>query len=162
LKEIPMATVSDMARDVTLTRTLDAPRELVWAVWTEPEHMAKWWGPKHFTNPVCELDVRPGGKILIHMRAPDGTVYPMSGVFREIARPERLAFTAFAEGLDGTKYLESHTVVTFEAQGARTKVTVKATAKGLHPLAPQMLAGMEAGWAQSLERLEELTAAIGE
>src|SRR4029079_8753997 len=68
---------SPMTREVTLTRIIDAPRALVWAAWTEPEHMAPWWGPHRFTTPVCEMDVRPGGKMLIHMKAPDGTVYPM-------------------------------------------------------------------------------------
>jgi uncharacterized protein YndB with AHSA1/START domain len=109
---------------------------------------------------VCEIDVRPGGKWLIHMKAPDGTVYPMTGEFREIVKPERMVFVAFAESLDGTKYLESVTEVTFEEQGARTRLTVKAKAKGLHPMAPQMLAGMDAGWSQSLERLEALVAAM--
>jgi uncharacterized protein YndB with AHSA1/START domain len=151
-----MATASDMTRDVTLTRVFDAPRALVWAAWTEPKHMAQWWGPHHFTNPVCEMDVRVGGKFLIHMAAPDGTVYPMRGTFTEVARPERLRFTAAAEALDGTKYLESDTFVTFEEAGAGTKVTVTASARGLHPMAPQMLAGMDAGWTQSLERLEAL------
>jgi uncharacterized protein YndB with AHSA1/START domain len=64
-----------MTRDVTLTRLLDAPRELVWAAWTEPERMAQWWGPHHFTNPVCTIDARVGGSFLVHMKAPDGTVY---------------------------------------------------------------------------------------
>jgi uncharacterized protein YndB with AHSA1/START domain len=85
-----MAIATDMTRELTLTRVVDAPRDLVWAAWTEPKHMAKWWGPKHFTNPVCELDVRPGGKILIHMRAPDGATHPMPGVFSEVNKPERL------------------------------------------------------------------------
>ena len=155
-----ITSASGMTRDVTLTRTIDAPRALVWAAWTEPKHMAQWWGPHHFTNPVCELDVRVGGKLLIHMKAPDGTVYPMSGTFTEVAKPERLAFVAFAEALDGTKYLESNTLVIFEDQGGgRTNVTVKARVRGLHPLAPQMLAGMDAGWSQSLERLEALVVA---
>jgi uncharacterized protein YndB with AHSA1/START domain len=145
-----------MTREVTLTRIIDAPRALVWAAWTEPKHMAQWWGPHQFTNPVCEMDVRPGGKMLIHMKAPDGTVYPMPAIFTEVVKPERLRFTAYAEGLDGTKYLESDTIVTFEEQGARTKLTVKASAKGFHPAAPQMLAGMDAGWSQSLEKLETL------
>jgi uncharacterized protein YndB with AHSA1/START domain len=148
-----------MTREVTLTRTLDAPRALVWAAWTEPKRLAQWWGPHQFTNPVCEIDVRPGGKWLIHMKAPDGTVYPMTGEFREIVKPERMVFVAFAESLDGTKYLESVTEVTFEEQGAGTRLTVKAKAKGLHPMAPQMLAGMDAGWSQSLERLAELLVA---
>ena len=154
-----MTTADNMTRDVTLTRTLDAPRALVWAAWTDPKQMAQWWGPHHFTNPLCELDVRAGGKMLVHMKAPDGTVYPMSGTFSEVAKPERLVFKAFAEALDGTKYLESVTEVTFEEQGGRTKLTVKASAKGLHPAAPQMLAGMDAGWTQSLERLEALVVA---
>ena len=151
---------SGMTRDVTLTRTFDAPRALVWSAWTEPRHMAQWWGPHHFTNPVCTMDLRPGGKLLIHMQAPDGTVYPMPGIFTEVVKPTRLRFTAYAEGLDGTRYLESDTVVTFEEQGARTKVTVKASAKGHHPMAPQMLAGMDAGWSQSLEKLETLVAQL--
>jgi uncharacterized protein YndB with AHSA1/START domain len=155
-----MANPSGMIREVTLTRVVDASRELVWFAWTEPRHMSKWWGPRNFTNPLCELEVRIGGKILIHMQAPDGTVYPMTKVFDQVSRPERLVFTAFAEGLDGTKYLESLTEVSFEAHGARTIVTVKASAKGLHPLAPAMLAGMEAGWTQSLERLGALAVAL--
>jgi uncharacterized protein YndB with AHSA1/START domain len=154
-----MNTAAGMTKEVTLTRVYDAPRDLVWAAWTDPKRMAQWWGPHHFSNPVCTLDVRPGGKILIHMKAPDGTVYPMTGTFTEIAKPERLVFTACAEGLDGTKYLESATEVTFEDQGGRTRLTVKARAKGLHPMAPQMLAGMDAGWSQSLERLGALMAA---
>ena len=96
------------------------------------------------------------------MKAPDGTVYPMPGIFTEVAKPERLRFTAFAEGLDGTRYLESDTIVTFEEQGRRTKLTVKANAKGFHPLAPQMLAGMDAGWSQSLEKFETLMVQIAQ
>jgi uncharacterized protein YndB with AHSA1/START domain len=145
-----------MTRDVTLTRLLDAPRELVWAAWTDPARMAQWWGPHHFTNPVCTIDARVGGGFLVQMKAPDGTVYPMAGTFTEVVKPERLRFKAFAEALDGTKYLESDTTVTFEQDGARTRLTVKASARGLHPAAPQMLAGMEAGWSQSLERLQAL------
>jgi uncharacterized protein YndB with AHSA1/START domain len=145
-----------MTRDVTLTRVLDAPRDLVWAAWTDPVRMAQWWGPHHFTNPVCEIDARAGGRFLVHMKAPDGTVYPMTGTFTEVVKPERLSFKSFAEALDGTKYLESDTTVTLEQDGARTRLTVKASARGLHPAAPQMLGGMEAGWTQSLERLQAL------
>ncbi len=76
-------------REVLLTRIIDAPRELVFEEWTNPKHMAVWWGPKYFTNPVCEMDVRPGGAILIHMQGPDGVVYPMKGTFHEIVKPER-------------------------------------------------------------------------
>ena len=125
-------------------------------MWTDPVHMARWWGPQDFTNPVCELDVRPGGRILIHMRAPNGTVHPMSGTFREVVPPERLVFDAVAEDMAGKPLLEAHTVVTFEDENGRTRLTVKAHAVGIADVAPQMLAGMEAGWTQSLARLADI------
>jgi uncharacterized protein YndB with AHSA1/START domain len=127
-------------------------------MWTEAKHMAQWWGPHGFTNPVCEIDARPGGAIRIHMRAPDGVVYPMTGTFREVVPPKRLVFMAVAEDHDGNPLLESLTTVMFEDEAGKTKVTVQAKAVGLAPVAAQMLAGMEAGWTQSLERLEALVA----
>ena len=145
-------------RTVTITRIFDAPRELVFKMWTEPKHMAQWWGPHHFTNPVCELDVRPGGKIRIDMRGPDGTVHPMVGTFNEVVPPEMLVFVAIAQDQQGKPLLESVTTVTFVAQGNRTKLTVHASAVGLVPFAPQMLAGMEVGWTQSLDKLANLVA----
>ena len=145
-----------MRREVNLTHVVDAPVELVWAAWTDPRHMAQWWGPKGFTNPVCELDLRQGGAIRIHMRGPDGTIYPMTGAFKEIVPPERLVFTSVARDTDGKPLLEGHNIITFEDVGGKTKVTVLSRAVGLVPIAAQMLAGMEAGWTQSLERLAEL------
>ena len=143
---------------VVLTRVFDAPRALVFRTWIEPRHLAQWWGPRDFTNPVCELDVRVSGKILIHMRAPDGTVYPMTGTFREIVAPERLVFTAVAEDHAGRALLEGLVTVTFEEQGGKTKLTVREKAVALAPVAGPMLAGMETGWAQSLDRLETAVA----
>lgn len=148
-------------REVNITRVFDAPRSLVFKMWIEPEHMAQWWGPYGFTNPVCELDARVGGAILIHMRGPEGVVYPMTGTFREIVPPERLVFTAVAEDMAGNPLLEALTTVTFAEHGGKTKLTVHARAVGLTPVASQMLAGMEAGWTQSLERLAELVARAG-
>jgi uncharacterized protein YndB with AHSA1/START domain len=107
--------------ELVLTRVFDAPRELVWKVWTDPKHVARWWGPHGFTNPVCELDVRPGGAIRIHMRGPDGTVYPMTGVYLEIVEPERIVFTSAALGADGNPMFEVLTTVTFAEQGGKTK-----------------------------------------
>ena len=144
--------------EVTLTRIFDAPRDLVWKAWTDPAMLARWWGPHGFTNPRCEADVRAGGKILIHMRAPDGTVFPMTGTFDEVAEPECLVFRAVPIDDNGAALLESLTTVTFHDLGGRTKVIVHASAAPLQPVADQMLKGMEAGWTQSLERLAELVA----
>jgi uncharacterized protein YndB with AHSA1/START domain len=149
--ELPMTATAK--RELTITRIFDAPRERVFKAWMDPERMAQWWGPKDFTNPVCELESRPGGAIRIDMRAPDGTVHRMTGIFREIVEPALLVFTAVAEDQAGNPLLEALTTVTFAEQGGKTKLTVHATAVGRAPVAPQMLAGMETGWTQSLERL---------
>jgi uncharacterized protein YndB with AHSA1/START domain len=83
-------------REIVFKHVFNAPRDLVFIAWTDPKHMAQWWGPKGFANPVCELDIRPNGAIFIHMRGPDGIVYPMKGIFHEIVEPERLVFTSTA------------------------------------------------------------------
>src|SRR5205807_2929833 len=80
-------------REITFVRTFDAPRELVFRMWTDAKHLAEWWGPRHFDNPVCEADARPGGPILIHMRGPDGMVHVMGGAYSEIIPPTRIVFT---------------------------------------------------------------------
>jgi uncharacterized protein YndB with AHSA1/START domain len=140
-------------QELVLTRVFDGPRELVFKVWTDPKHVAQWWGPKGFTNPVCELDLRPGGAILIHMRGPDGTVYPMTGVYQEVVRPERLVFTSGALDADGNPLFEVLTTVTFTEESGKTKQILKARVIKRTAQAAPYLAGMEAGWTQSLERL---------
>jgi len=141
---------------VTLARVFDAPRALVWKAWTDPKMMAQWFGPRGFTNPVCELDVRVGGSLRIVMRGPDGNDYPMKGVFREVFAPERLVFTNIAIDNDGRHLLEGETTVTFAESNNGTTLTLRTHAVGLVPIATQMLAGMEAGWTQSIDKLEEL------
>jgi uncharacterized protein YndB with AHSA1/START domain len=145
-------------RSVEIVRILDAPRELVWRAWTDPKMMSQWFGPRAFTAPVCELDVRVGGALRIVMRGPDGNDYPMKGVFKDVMPPERLVFSNIAIDNDGNHLLEGETTVILEAQGAKTKLILRTFAKGLVPIAPQMLAGMEAGWSQSFDKMAELVA----
>ena len=142
-------------RELVITRIFDAPRELVFKAWTDPRHVAQWWGPKGFTNPVCEMDLRPGGALRIVMRAPDGAEHPMKGVFREIVEPERLVFTNIAVDAQGNTLLEGLTIVTFAEHGGKTKLTLQTSAAGVAAEAAQMLAGMEQGWTESLDRLED-------
>jgi uncharacterized protein YndB with AHSA1/START domain len=144
-------------REVIITRTFDAPRELVWQAWTDPKHMAQWWGPKEFTNPVCELDVRPGGAIRIDMTGPDGVVYPLTGVFHEVIPPERLVMTtsAFANEV-GTPGLEVRNTIMFTALDNKTKLTLHAVVLKAVPEVAGALAGMEEGWNQSLDRFAAL------
>ncbi len=139
---------------LVITRVFDAPRELVFKAWTDPKHVTQWWGPNEFTNPVCELDVRPGGAIRIDMRGPDGVIYPMKGVFHEIVEPERLVFTSSAlEDEKGNPQVAVLTTVTFAEHNGKTKLTLQAVVVKSGPAAAEALAGMEQGWRESLGRL---------
>lgn len=150
--------VDRRGNELTITHVLDAPRALVFKVWTDPKHLAKWWGPKGFTNPVCEVDLRPGGTILIHMQGPDGMVHPMSGVFTDIVQPEKLVFVSSALDKEGNPLFEVITTVTFVEMGSSTKLTMHAIASKVKPEGMQHVAGMEEGWKQSFARLIEYVA----
>ncbi len=90
------ATKDHLGREFVITKEYAAPRELVFRAWTDPKHLVQWWGPKGFTNPVCEWDAQPGKAIYVVMRGPNGVDYPMGGEFREVTAPERLVFTSGA------------------------------------------------------------------
>ncbi len=143
-------------QDVLIDRRFAAPRALVFKAWTDPAMMANWWGPKHFTNPVCRVDARPGGEIYIVMRSPDGNDYPMKGWFHQVADGKRIVFTDKAVSPEGDLQLEGVSIIDFSDDGNGTAVIVWSSAIGFAEEAPQMLAGMNEGWAQSLDRLHEL------
>lgn len=144
-------------KELVFTHVFNAPRGLVFKVWTETEHLAKWWGPHHFTNTVHEFDARPGGAIRIDMRSPDGTVFTVCGTFEEIEEPHRLVFiTAALHHADDTPYLKVQNTVTLTEQNGRTTMTLHAAVIELTPGAAFALARMEAGWTQSIERLHAL------
>lgn len=121
-------------RETVITHIINAPRALVFKAWTDPKQMAQWWGPKGFTNPVCEMDVRPGGAHRIVMRGPDGTDYPIKGIYREIVKPERIIFVnSFSDEKGGlTRHpmspswpLEMLSTITFAEHAGKTTVTVR-------------------------------------
>jgi uncharacterized protein YndB with AHSA1/START domain len=140
-------------RDVTIVRMFDAPRALVFKAWTDAAQLAQWWGPDGFTNPVCEIDARSGGALRIHMRGPDGQIYPMKGVIQDILAPERIVFTNIAVDAAGNHLLEGLTTVTFAEDGGKTKLTLHTHAVAVTDVAIAYLQGMEMGWTQSIERL---------
>ena len=84
-------------REIVSTRVFDAPRELVFAAWTDPRHVAQWWGPNGFTSFDCEVDLRGGGIFRLQMQGPDDAVYPCKGVFREVVEPEKIVYTGPSE-----------------------------------------------------------------
>lgn len=143
-------------QEIVITRQFDAPPELVFSAWTSPSQMARWWGPKGFTNPVCNLDVRPGGKIYVVMRGPNGIDYPMGGEFREIAPPDRLVFTTDALDPSGKLMFEFLHKLTLEREGQKTMLTLRSTIINTTAGAEKYTNGFEAGMTQSLQKLADL------
>jgi uncharacterized protein YndB with AHSA1/START domain len=110
-------TVSKTAeREISITRILNAPKELVFEAWTDPKHISEWWGPIGFTTTVREMDLRPGGKWLQTMHGPDGKDYPDEMIFTTVVKPDLIKYTHTAPKFDAT--------VTFEAVGNKTKLTM--------------------------------------
>ena len=139
---------------MVFTRVVDAPRELLWEVYTNPAHVAQWWGPKGFTNTIHEMDVRPGGIWRLTMHGPDGTNYPNRISFLEVVKPERLVYD---HGDDANPRM-FHVTTNFAAEGARTKIVTRivfpsaAACAGVKPYAID-------GHATSMERLDAFLAA---
>lgn len=146
---------------VVLTRTFDAPRELVFKAWTEPERVMRWWGPAHFTSPVCTIDLRVGRSYLFCMESPEGQRFWSTGVFHEVTPPERLVFTdsfsdkhgnavpASAYGMPGEWPPELLVTVTFEEVDSKTKLTL--TQVGIPE--GEVLEMTAAGWNESFDKL---------
>ena len=159
-------------REVIVTRVLDAPRSTIFHAWTDPVQLTKWWGPHSVINSECQMDVRPGGSYRIVMRGPDGTEYPVKGVYREIKAPTQLVMTMDAsehpkEWHDLVKPNRSDReknpvglmleTVTFEELGSsKTRVTVRTRFETPEIRNAMLKMGMTDGWAQSLERLAEV------
>lgn len=131
-----------------IKRTFDAPRQLVFKVWTDPKHLAQWWGPRGFTTEIHEMDVRPGGVWRYSMRGPDGRDYPFDGVYAEVVEPERLVFDgSIHESPDQRVWTE----VTFADHRGKTEVTVRQ----FFSFESDATRGASIGWNQQLDRLQE-------
>jgi len=151
-------------RQILNVRVLDAPRPLVWQVWTDPEHVTRWWGPRGFSTTTRSMDLRPGGRWDFVMHGPDGTDYGNRITFIEVERPGRLVYRH--EGTDegnseGTKDVVFLTTVTFVEKGSRTEVTLAAEfpSKAERDYVAENYGAVEGG-RQTLERLAEVVAAM--
>jgi len=147
------AAIPEALRRLGIVRTFDAPRALVWKMWTDPAHVAAWFGPEHFTMPVVRMDVRPGGAIHMAMRAPDGTDHPFDGRFVELDEPERLVMRTWIDLPDGSVWFEVEQTVRFEEADGRTVMRFEAVVIQAREDALGPLGGMETGWSQSLDKL---------
>ena len=102
-------------RELRLSRELSAPIEVVWEVWTKPEHLTKWWGPNGFSNTISKMDLIPGGEWYLVMHGPDGTNYKNKSIFREIVKHKKIVY----EHISAPKFLAT---IEFEAKGNNTLI----------------------------------------
>jgi len=141
-------------RELVFTRLLNAPRELVFKVWTEPEHIKHWWGPNGFTNTIHEMNVSPGGIWRLMMHGPDGRNYPNKIEYIEVVEPERLVYKH--SGDDDTEPVNFHVTVTFEKQGDKTLLTMRSLFTSKEELDRVVREyGADEGAIQTLTRLAE-------
>jgi uncharacterized protein YndB with AHSA1/START domain len=142
--------------ELTITRIINAPVELVFKAWTDEKMLSKWWGPHGYTNPVCKWSAQPGGKIFIEMKAPDGTIYPMGGEVHEIIPGERIRFTSAALDENNHRLFEVMNTVTMVADNDKTRLTLHVTVSNIKPGGEQYIKGINTGLSQSIERLINL------
>ncbi|MBD2199963.1 MULTISPECIES: SRPBCC family protein [Calothrix] len=157
------STSTQSEREIIITRIFNAPRELVFQAWTDPKHIVQWWGPKGFTTRVTELDLRPGGQSRYVMVGPDGTEYPVKGVFFEIVPPERIVSSdEFDEGFEKVinADLPQGIVMTvmFEDLEGKTKLTLQIRHATESDRRKHEQMGVVAGWNSSFDCLDEFLA----
>ncbi|SRR6266498_574774 len=152
--------------DLVVTRIIDAPLEMVWKAWTEPEHVMRWWGPKYYTSPSCKIDLREGGKYVFCMRAPQGQgglEHYTAGVYKKIVPMKYLEFTQSLSDQDGNPIdpvqvgmppdfpAEIRTTILFEAKGDMTQLTITEYDWPMSQMSVYSYAGLH----QSMDKLSE-------
>jgi uncharacterized protein YndB with AHSA1/START domain len=139
-----------------ITRVLDAPRSLVWKVWTDPAHVSRWWGPHGCTVSHDEADRRPGGRFRREMRMPDGGLVVATGTFEEVVPEQRLVTIGVLER-PGTPPITSRMTVTFEDRDGKTELKIVQTGAAVNA---EYIKNANIGWAEAFEKLEAHLASV--
>jgi len=148
-------------RDLVLTRIIDAPPEKLFRAWTEPELLKQWFAPLPYTTPVAELDVRPGGAILVVMRGPDGIDMPNRGVYLDVVKNERLVSTdAYTRAWEPSPKPFMTLILTFERQGTKTKYTARVRHWTVADREAHEKMGFHEGWGICADQLAALVAKL--
>lgn len=153
MTDAPDTTMAE--RKLEITRIFDAPRDLVWTCWTDPEHFASWWGPEHFHTPLesVEIDLRAGGTFKSTMVAPDGSEYPGNGTFEEVTPKDRLIFSETET--DHPMIESQYTIVSFKDLGdGRTELHLDVTMVCVDELIPMA----QSGWSSTFDKLAAVLA----
>jgi uncharacterized protein YndB with AHSA1/START domain len=143
--------------EISMTRTFDAPRALVFKAFTDRELIPQWWGLRDSVTIVDKLDLRPGGEWRFVQRSPDGTEYGFHGEFREITPPDRITWTFEFEGMPGHVLVET---LTFTEATGRTTIATNSVFDTVEDRDGMLKSGMEQGAAESYDRLAELLATM--
>lgn len=152
---LTVTVLSDL--EVEMTREFDAPRDLVFKAFTDPDLIPRWWGLRNSTTVVDKLDPRPGGHWRFVEHAPDGSEHAFKGEFREIVPPQRLTYTFEYEPMPGHVIVDT---IDFVEIDGRTKVVTCALFQSREDRDGMLNSGMEAGAAESYDRLAELLATL--
>ena len=163
-------TVNEIERMV-ITRVFDAPRELVWKAWTDPKYVMQWWGPKGFTSPACQMDVRVGGKSLLCMKTPDGYEGWNAIEYHEIVLYEKIVYSMYFSDSKGNKVEpeeygieheaidDARDVVIFEDLGnGQTKLTLI----GNEPMESAKEGGQFEGWVETFDKIAVVVAELAQ
>lgn len=142
-------------REVVIVQVFDAPREKVFATFSDPRLIPEWWGPRYLSTTVEKMDVRPGGSWRVIQIDPDGNKYGFHGVYHDVVPPERVVRTNGFEGMPGHVSMET---ATFEKRNGRTMVTTLAVFQTVEDRDAAVGSGMEKGVIESGERFAELLA----
>ena len=140
---------------ITMTRTFDAPRALVWEAFTQPEHVAQWFGGTGFTSPRCEMDLRPGGLWSHVLRAPNGFEFKVDSIFLEVKEPELLSWKNAVESQAPGAPPAVMQTVTLEEAGGQTRWTLVARYATLADRATSAGMGFTTMISQGIERLAD-------
>jgi len=157
-----VSTARPAPTEIVISRIFAVPRELLFEVWTDPKHIAQWWGPDGFANSLCECDLRVGGQFRTHLRGPDGMTHPCRGTYLEIVPPARLVFEGIPE--DGHPCgagipPRAIVTVTFEEEDGETTLTIHTRLASADAAEAAVANGFSQGWTDSLERIANLLGA---
>ncbi|HEX9990598.1 MAG TPA: SRPBCC family protein [Chloroflexia bacterium] len=142
-------------QEIVITRTVDAPRDLVFKAYTDPNAIPQWWGPRNLTTVVDRMEVRPGGVWRFVHHDAEGNEYGFHGVYHDVVSPERIVSTFEFEGVPGHVLLST---MTFEEQDGKTKLTDASVFQSVEDRDGMLQSGMEGGASESMDRLEEYLA----
>lgn len=151
---LPFAFKPDPTLDLVLERVVDVPKELVWAAWTEPEHLMKWFCPRPWTTTQCEIDLRPGGIFRTVMRSPEGEEHPNIGIYLEVVPEERLIWTdAMLPGYRPAPDPFMTGIILLKSEGKGTRYTAMAIHRDAAVRKQHEEMGFHGGWGTALDQL---------